>query len=190
MIRITGTSADAVAAMNQASEGLAQLIARSHEASEAATGVGTVLGSGGGGSGVNEGLAQFSARAREAAEAAGTIGRAIGGGGGNGILGSGFTFGGLGGGLTGMFGALGEGIMGVVGHMGNFVSGWAQMQLALVGNEMFNAAANSVRNFADSLFELNKQTETNVYSWRYTYASTDPATGKQMTPAQALANAQ
>src|SRR5260221_3979514 len=82
MIRITGTSADAVAAMNQASEGLAQLIARSHEASEAATGVGTVLGSGGGGSGVNEGLAQVSARAREAAEAGGTISRANGGGGG------------------------------------------------------------------------------------------------------------
>src|SRR5260221_269054 len=82
-----------------------------------------------------------------------------------------------------MFGALGEGIMGAVGHMGNFVSGWAQMQLALVGNEMFNAAAGAVRNFADSLFELNKATETNVYSWRYTY-------GQGMKPEVALANAQ
>src|SRR5258707_12717186 len=146
MIRITGTSADAVAAMNQASEGLAKLIARSHEASEADTGMGTVLGSGGGGSGVNEGLAQFSARAREAAEAAGTIGRAIGGGGGNGIIGSGFTFGGLGGCLTGMFGALGEGIMGAVGHIGNFVSGLARKQLALGGNWMFNAPPGAARN--------------------------------------------
>src|SRR5260221_9734737 len=123
MIRITGTSADAVAAMNQASEGLAQLIARSHEASEAATGVGTVLGSGGGGSGVNEGLAQFSARAREAAEAAGTIGRAIGGGGGNGIIGRGFTFRGLGGGPTWLFRAPREGVSGAGGPQGNLVSG-------------------------------------------------------------------
>src|SRR5260221_7480462 len=154
MIRITGTSADAVAAMNQASEGLAQLIARSHEASEAATGVGTVLGSGDGGSGVNEGLAQFSARAREAAEAAGTIGRAIGGGGGNGIIGSGFTFGGLGGGLTGMFGAPGAGLMGPVGHMGSFVRGWAQMQPPVAGNGVFNRGAGAGRHFARYLFDL------------------------------------
>src|SRR5258708_7432629 len=164
MIRITGTSADAVAAMNQASESLAQLIARSHEASDAASSMGNVLGSGTGGGGVNDGLGQFIARAREAAEAAASVGNTIGGGGGNGILGSGFTFGGLGGGLTGMFGALGEGIMGVVGHMGNFVSGWAQMQLALVGNEMFNAAANSVRNFPHSLFAPNTHPHPTPYT--------------------------
>src|SRR5260221_110135 len=111
MIRITGTSADAVAAMNQASEGLAQLIARSHEASEAATGVGTVLGSRGG------------------------------------------------------------------------VSGWAQLQLAVMGNEAIMAATSAIHTFAEEIWNLSNATEKNVYSWRYTY-------GQGMSPTAAMANAQ
>ncbi len=148
-IRITGTSAEAVGAIAQVNESLAQLIARS----------------------------------REAAEATGNIGRAIGGSGGSGIIGSGFTGSGLGGGVLGAFGALGQGILGVVGHLGTFVSGWAQMQLALMGNQAFFAATEAVHTFAEAIWDLSNATEKNTYSWRYTY-------GQGMKPEVAMANAQ
>ncbi|HEX9413732.1 MAG TPA: hypothetical protein VF916_09540, partial [Ktedonobacterales bacterium] len=66
---------------------------------------------------------------------------------------------------------------------GNFVSGWAQMQLALMGNEAIMAATSAIHTFAEEIWNLSNATEKNVYSWRYTY-------GQGMSPTAAMANAQ
>lgn len=75
-----------------------------------------------------------------------------------------------GGAFGGILGGLSETVSG-------FVSQATSMFVAMAGWQVFNDAANAVRNLADELFNLEVTTEKNVNAWQYLFGSKQAATG-------------